>query len=749
MLLYFYPPTGWVNKKLTLSILNGDMFSISGASGITLENLVIEAGLKNGIVIDDTSSNTLVNKCIIRNFNQWGVRVLGTNNVVDNCEVYNVGGGGVKLGLENKTFHLTPENNSVQNSTIHNFAWDQKSQVPGITLSGCANKAIGNEIYDAPHFGVKLRQARECVAENNKIHDLPNYHHFDGGALYLGLGLNFHQRENVIKNNTFSNIPTNGVYLDNYTNGNFVEGNVFYNVGNSTSGANYAAVYNHGGGQNTYTNNIAIDCKVFVKTGSYIVRGGGTNSYKNLQSWYNAVQPGSGFYKSSGAYYTDFTTRYNASNLADFIDLISDLPSVVKSELPGISSTSEWATKFNDWDVQGYNAMKDANNSTGISEWQQWRNYFQIRYQSSTITNNLSLNTDPTKVYSGSTGTYSPVTLGDGKVFWEFSAYLEKNGGSTIDAMTLHVAENNEALSNTETTSSFPNLVSNGSINEGTYSALNYSGGNLSSPINLNLQNRGDVVATSLLTCSTSNTCNAIGLSNFQYQTEVACIHGEKNDKYTTVQKDETTLDYTIDLSAGTNSKIITLFFLVDWDSSGQSTGPFDASVANLPDADFIQFVGDHTGFQINSIDKLSSSCWTWNRRINVEIEYTGTDFGTMHELELSFNPSNNLISKNSELYCSQKINIAAKINDPSLTVDDHNLQTSLVYPNPVREVLTISNKEDINTVEIYTIYGQKIKTVTCNKRKVLIDLSQYSTGIYLLHLNTTNRTEYIRVLKH
>ncbi|MBG7630116.1 MAG: right-handed parallel beta-helix repeat-containing protein, partial [Bacteroidetes bacterium] len=192
-LLYFYPPTGWVNKKLTLSILNGDMFSISGASGITLENLVIEAGLKNGIVIDDTSSNTLVNKCIIRNFNQWGVRVLGTNNVVDNCEVYNVGGGGVKLGLEKKTFHLTPENNSVQNSTIHNFAWDQKSQVPGVTLSGCANKAIGNEIYDAPHFGVKFRQARECIVENNRIRDLPNYHHFDGGALYLGLGLNFHQ----------------------------------------------------------------------------------------------------------------------------------------------------------------------------------------------------------------------------------------------------------------------------------------------------------------------------------------------------------------------------------------------------------------------------------------------------------------------------------------------------------------------------------------------------------------------------
>ena len=57
MLLYFYPPSGWENKKLTLSILNGDMFSIVGATGITIENLVIEAGLKNGIVLDDSCSN--------------------------------------------------------------------------------------------------------------------------------------------------------------------------------------------------------------------------------------------------------------------------------------------------------------------------------------------------------------------------------------------------------------------------------------------------------------------------------------------------------------------------------------------------------------------------------------------------------------------------------------------------------------------------------------------------------------------
>jgi hypothetical protein len=393
--------------------------------------------------------------------------------------------------------------------------------------------------------------------------------------------------------------------------------------------------------------------------------------------------------------------------------------------------------------------MKDETNSTGIKEWQQWRNYFQIRYQSSTITNNLSLNTNPTKVYSGGTGTYSAVTLGDGKVFWEFSPYFKRDSSNNIrGAMTLHSAENNEALSTEQTTSSFPNLVSNNLINESSYSALSYSGGNLLTPINLNLENRGDKVSTSLLNCSSSNSCNAIGLDSFKYQTEVSCIDGEKNDSYTTVQKDETTLDYSIDLSSGTDSKIITLFFLVDWDTSGNPNGSFGTAVANFPDKDFIQFDGSHAGFQINSIDKLKSDCWNWNRRVNVEIEYTGTDFNTIHELDLTFNPNNNLLSKNNELYCSQKINLALKINDPNLAVDDYNLVSSLVYPNPVKGLLTISNTDTIKSIEIYTILGTIIKSIVCHKKKVVIDLSEYSTGVYLLQIKKSDQNEFIRILK-
>ena len=60
-----------------------------------------------------------------------------------------------------------------------------------------------------------------------------------------------------------------------------------YNVGNSAFSKNYAAIYNHGGGQDgTFeNNNVAIDCSVIIKTGSYIVKSGTPHVYFN--DWFD------------------------------------------------------------------------------------------------------------------------------------------------------------------------------------------------------------------------------------------------------------------------------------------------------------------------------------------------------------------------------------------------------------------------------------------------------------------------------
>ncbi len=747
MLLYFYPPVGWESKKLSLSTLNANMLSISNAANIRIENITLEAGLKNGIVIDN-SENITIDNSIIRNFNQWGIRVEGTDNLVNNCELYNLGAGGVKLGLENKTFHLTKENNSVQNSKMHNFAWDQKSQVPGITLSGCGNKALQNEIYDAPHFAVKFRQARGCVVEGNNIHDLPNYHHFDGGAIYLGLGINFQNRENVVKNNTLSKVPTNGIYLDNYTVGNFVEGNVLYDVGNSADGANYAAIYNHGGGQNYYTDNIAIDCAVFVKTGSHIVKSSTGATWKYLKGWFQSVQTGQGFNPDTGAHYNAFVTEYSASELAAFIGYLSDLPLVVETELPLITSNAEWNLVRGEWDRKGYDAMKDENDVTGLSEWQQWRNYFQLIFQRSDIENNLSMHTDTSKLPSGGTGTWGGVTLGDGEVFWEYSPYFElDDNGNKVDYLSLHVPEDNEALTISETTNTFPNVVVNDAINQNLYPSIAYSGGNLANEISLNLQSRGDLDTVVFDACPVV-VCDGIQLASFSYMEEAACDGSTKIENYTVVQKDIESEAYAIDLSGGTDSQLFTLFFLEDWDSTGKPSGPFDADVSSMPDSDFIQFNGSHTGFEISRIDKMSADCWNWNRRVNVELVYTGNDFESVHELELRFNPNNNLISKNGELYCSQIVKMSVKVNNPELSVEEETTLSSRFYPNPVTAVLQVSNKDIIKRIKLFDTVGRLVKEEQFHAEQVSIEMEGLPSGIYLIQLETIYGRELFQIIK-
>lgn len=81
--------------------------------------------------------------------------------------------------------------------------------------------------------------------------------------------------------------------------------------------------------------------------------------------------------------------------------------------------------------------------------------------------------------------------------------------------------------------------------------------------------------------------------------------------------------------------------------------------------------------------------------------------------------------------------------NLPPVSIDEHEIsyvrQNFLVYPNPVRDVLTIdfTDKSDmkLKTVELYNLYGivGKFYTYTGNLK---IDFSNYSRGIYFIKID-------------
>ncbi len=70
------------------------------------------------------------------------------------------------------------------------------------------------------------------------------------------------------------------------------------------------------------------------------------------------------------------------------------------------------------------------------------------------------------------------------------------------------------------------------------------------------------------------------------------------------------------------------------------------------------------------------------------------------------------------------------------------------IYPNPATDLLTISGVEtSIETIEIFSQSGQLVKTITMNVPQSTIDISDLSTGLYMVNVKTTNGNVSIQKL--
>ena len=302
--LYFYPTDNFATSTTVLSTLAQPMVSISGAKYLSFDGLNFDSG-RNLAVKVNKSQHIEITNCSIRNFSLGGVLLDGSDNSVSGCEITNVGGYGVKvaggtaaklskssgssvLDILQQPVAIIGANNIITENTIYNFAWDQKSQIPGISLTGVGNLATYNEIHTAPHFGILMRNTTDNIVAYNYVHDLPNYHKNDGGALYVGIGAMPHLRGNEITNNYFEHIPTNGVYLDNFSSGIKVANNVFNDVGNN--GDTFSGININGGGQNVMEQNFFYNAGRPIKYNKFAANSLFNNYYgkmKGVQTAFN------------------------------------------------------------------------------------------------------------------------------------------------------------------------------------------------------------------------------------------------------------------------------------------------------------------------------------------------------------------------------------------------------------------------------------------------------------------------------
>lgn len=82
------------------------------------------------------------------------------------------------------------------------------------------------------------------------------------------------------------------------------------------------------------------------------------------------------------------------------------------------------------------------------------------------------------------------------------------------------------------------------------------------------------------------------------------------------------------------------------------------------------------------------------------------------------------------------------------LGLNDLDVASLKVYPNPTSDILNVSYKESIDKLEVYSMLGQIVKTEKGSDREASIDLSGLSAGTYMIKIYVGQHSQLVKVVK-
>lgn len=88
----------------------------------------------------------------------------------------------------------------------------------------------------------------------------------------------------------------------------------------------------------------------------------------------------------------------------------------------------------------------------------------------------------------------------------------------------------------------------------------------------------------------------------------------------------------------------------------------------------------------------------------------------------------------------------AVHFESVNLASNDNNFSQIVIGPNPVKEILNISGKENLNSIKIYDLNGKQIITKSLDgEKQATIDVRNLSSGVYLLKINDQKSIKFIK----
>ena len=79
-------------------------------------------------------------------------------------------------------------------------------------------------------------------------------------------------------------------------------------------------------------------------------------------------------------------------------------------------------------------------------------------------------------------------------------------------------------------------------------------------------------------------------------------------------------------------------------------------------------------------------------------------------------------------------------ITSGSLGLENHELKQFRLYPNPVKQVLTMESSELITEVKIYNLIGHQVLSINPQRNDWQLNLSGLKSGMYILKVKDAHR---------
>lgn len=255
--LYFYPPEPPQPGDLEVSMLDAPLLQLEGASHLTIAGLRFAESRRGGVRIHDGGDCRLAG-CTFTNLGDLAVGIEGgSGHEIRSCDFHDLALGAVSVaGGDRQT--LTPSGHRVLNNHIHHFGQWLRTGQYGVMIDGVGQVVAHNLIHDAPFEAMYLR-GNDHVVEFNDVYGVTQ-ETGDAGALHTGRDWTW--RGNIIRHNYWHHLQGPGlhgvtaVYLDDFSSGFEVTGNIFYRAGR--------AVQIGGGRDNLVADNLFIECEPAV-----------------------------------------------------------------------------------------------------------------------------------------------------------------------------------------------------------------------------------------------------------------------------------------------------------------------------------------------------------------------------------------------------------------------------------------------------------------------------------------------------